>query len=254
MNAVLDVGRQPAARPRQRRIDTLHLTLAGLVLLLLWDLAGLDRTAMHLVGTPVGFAWKESFLTQTVLHAGGRLAGWLLLGLLVLNVWRPLWAGPTRADRVRWLAVTLLCVLAVPALKQFSHTSCPWDLAEFGGVARYVGHWQAGSGRRRAGALFPVRACHGGLRVLRRLVRVARPPAPGGAPVAGRRAAGRAGARRRPVPAGRPLPQPHAVDGLAVLGVERRAAGTPAPVASLKRRELGSHGAVFPAVGAAGAA
>ena len=155
MNAVLDVGRQPAARPRQRRIDTLHLTLAGLVLLLLWDLAGLDRTAMHLVGTPVGFAWKESFLTQTVLHAGGRLAGWLLLGLLVLNVWRPLWAGPTRADRVRWLAVTLLCVLAVPALKQFSHTSCPWDLAEFGGVARYVGHWRAGLLDGGPGRCFP---------------------------------------------------------------------------------------------------
>jgi hypothetical protein len=178
----------------------------------------------------------------------------LLLGLLVLNVWRPLWAGPTRADRVRWLAVTLLCVLAVPALKQFSHTSCPWDLAEFGGVARYVGHWQAGLLDGGPGRCFPsghataAFAFFGGWFVLRdHQPRAAR------LWLAGVLLAGLV-LRRRPVPAGRALPQPHAVDGLAVLGVERRAAGTPAPVASLKRRELGSHGAVFPAVGAAGAA
>lgn len=155
MNALLDAGGLPVAPPRRRLFDTLHLTLAGLVLLLLWDLAGLDRAAMHLVGTPVGFAWKEAFLTRAVLHEGGRVAGWLVLGLLVVNIWRPLWAGPTRAERVRWLAVTVLCVLAVPALKQFSHTSCPWDLAEFGGVARYVGHWQTGLGDGGPGRCFP---------------------------------------------------------------------------------------------------
>jgi membrane-associated PAP2 superfamily phosphatase len=155
MSALLDSGGRPVAATPARRLDDLHVTLGALVLLLLWDLAGLDRMAMHLVGTPGGFAWKDSFLTRAVLHEGGRVVGWLVLGLLVLNVWRPLWAGPTRAERVRWLAVTLLCVLAVPTLKQFSHTSCPWDLAEFGGVARYVGHWQAGLDDGGPGRCFP---------------------------------------------------------------------------------------------------
>ena len=88
-------------------------------------------------------------------HEGGRIAGWLTLGLLVINVWRPLWAGPTRGERVRWLVVTVLCVAAVPALKQISHTSCPWDLAEFGGVARYVSHWTLGLGDGGPGRCFP---------------------------------------------------------------------------------------------------
>jgi hypothetical protein len=78
-----------------------------------------------------------------VLHEGGRELGWAALAARVVNVWRPLWAGPSRAERLRWLAVTVLCVLVVPALKQFSLSSCPWDLAEFGGVARYVPHWQS---------------------------------------------------------------------------------------------------------------
>jgi membrane-associated PAP2 superfamily phosphatase len=105
-------------------------------------------------------------------------------------------ADPRRAGALA--AVTLLCVLAVPALKQFSHTSCPWDLAEFGGVARYVsatgrlGVDDGGPGRcfpsGHATAAF---AFFGGWFVLRD-----HQPA-GGAPVAGRRAAGRAGVRRR---------------------------------------------------------
>ena len=35
----------------------------------------------------------------------------------------------------------LFCAVAVPALKRFSPTSCPWELAEFGGAARYLSHW-----------------------------------------------------------------------------------------------------------------
>ena len=139
----------------RRRLDDLHLTLVVLVLLLLWDLAGLDLTAMHLVGTLDGFGWRDQFLTSTLAHQGGRALGWMTLAALVVNVWRPLWPGPTRRERVRWLAVTVLCVLAVPALKQFSHTSCPWDLAEFGGVAHYVPHWVRGQLDGGPGRCFP---------------------------------------------------------------------------------------------------
>ena len=154
MSAILGAAAAPLAAPR-RRFDDLHITLAALVLLLLWDLAGLDLAAMRLVGGAHGFAWKDTFVTNAVLHQGGRVLAWCVLGLLALNAWRPLWAGPTRAERLRWLAVTMLCVLAVPALKQINHTSCPWDLSQFGGVARYVGHWQLGLADGGPGRCFP---------------------------------------------------------------------------------------------------
>ncbi|MBK7062087.1 MAG: phosphatase PAP2 family protein [Rubrivivax sp.] len=143
MSAVVGTAASPVPTAPRARLDNLHLTLAGLVLLLLWDLAGLDLSAMHLVADHSGFAWRDQVLTRVVLHEGGRELGWAALAALVVNVWRPLWAGPSRAERLRWLAVTVLCVLVVPTLKQFSLSSCPWDLAEFGGVARYVPHWQS---------------------------------------------------------------------------------------------------------------
>lgn len=154
MSAILEPAGLPPAAASRHRAD-LTVTLLALVPLLLWDLAGLDLAAMHLVGTPQGFAWQQAPLTTTVLHQGGRALGWGVLALLVVNVWRPLWAGPTRAERARWLAVTVLCVLAVPALKQMTNTSCPWDLAQFGGVAAYVGHWRLGVGDGGPGRCFP---------------------------------------------------------------------------------------------------
>ncbi|MFO1328479.1 MAG: phosphatase PAP2 family protein [Rubrivivax sp.] len=146
----------PAAVPARagRRFGTLAWTLATLALLLLWDFSGLDRAAMHRVGDVNGFPWRDHVLTARVVHDGGRLLGWAMVLLLVVNVWRPLWQGPSRADRVRWLLVTVTCVLAVPSLKWISQTSCPWDLAEFGGVARYVSHWAPG-GDGGPGRCFP---------------------------------------------------------------------------------------------------
>ncbi len=157
MTARLETGGLSVALPARAwpRLDDLHLTLAGLVLVLLWDLSGLDRLALHAVGDAHGFAWREHVLTRRVLHDGGRWLGWAVAVLLAVNVWRPLWAGPTRGERLRWLAVTLLCGAAVPALKSFSATSCPWDLAEFGGVADYVSHWRLGVADGGPGRCFP---------------------------------------------------------------------------------------------------
>jgi membrane-associated PAP2 superfamily phosphatase len=49
----------------------------------------------------------------------------------------------------------LLAVVAVPAIKRFSLTSCPWDLAQFGGVAQYVSHWRFGVADGGGGHCFP---------------------------------------------------------------------------------------------------
>ena len=147
-------ARAAAPRPCWRATD-LKAGLFTLLLLLAWDASGLDHAAMQLVGNAHGFVWQQHALTRGLLHDGGRVLGWAVAALLLLNVWRPLFGGLTRAERVRWLLVTLACVAVVPAFKQLSHTSCPWDLAEFGGVARYVSHWQLGVVDGGPGRCFP---------------------------------------------------------------------------------------------------
>jgi membrane-associated PAP2 superfamily phosphatase len=140
---------------RQSWRADLPITAFTLFLLLAWDFSGLDMPITRLVAGPDGFAWREPWLTRVLLHEGGRMLAWLLFALLAVNVWRPLVKGPSKPERLRWLLVTLLCVLAVPAMKRFSATSCPWDLAEFGGVALHVSHWRFGVGDGGPGHCFP---------------------------------------------------------------------------------------------------
>jgi membrane-associated PAP2 superfamily phosphatase len=131
----------PASSLPQWQLDLL-VTGIALALVLAWDAVGLDLKITRLFAGPAGFAWRDAWLTRSLLHEGGRILAWLGLILLVFNVWRPLIAGPTQAQRWQWALVTLSCAVLVPALKRFSTTSCPWDLAEFGGVANFVSHWQ----------------------------------------------------------------------------------------------------------------
>jgi hypothetical protein len=69
----------------------------------------------------------------------------------------------------------LASVIAVSILKNLSQTSCPWDLQEFGGVARYVSHWSWGVNDGGPGGCFPAGhasaafAYVGGYFVLRRV-------------------------------------------------------------------------------------
>jgi membrane-associated PAP2 superfamily phosphatase len=48
-----------------------------------------------------------------------------------------------------------LALLLIVSIKRFSLTSCPWDLAEFGGSAAYVSHWQWGVPDGGGGHCFP---------------------------------------------------------------------------------------------------
>lgn len=159
------VGRLPAAPGKGWRGD-LSSPLLGLAALLAWDASGADLVVMRRLGSAAGFAWRDSWWTSRLLHDGGRWAAWALLLTLAVAAWRalPARAGnaalpgrsrPTVAERRRWIGVVLLAVLAVPALKQFSATSCPWDLAEFGGRALYVSHWQMGRRDGGTGHCFP---------------------------------------------------------------------------------------------------
>ncbi len=133
-------------------------TLAALLALLAWDASGADLAAARLFGDAQGFAWRDGFWTRTLLHDGGRIAAWVLLAALVAAALRA-GAGtavqPGRTTRWRWIGVVLAGVVAVPAFKRVSLTSCPWDLAEFGGVAHYVSHWSRGLADGGTGHCFP---------------------------------------------------------------------------------------------------
>lgn len=142
--------------PTSLRRDALALALAFLALLA-WDAAGLDLALMRWWGGPAGFPLRDHWLALGVLHEGGRWAAHAMLALLAINVWRPLpfARGLARCERVAWLLATAFAALVVSLVKQHSLTSCPWSLAEFGGAARYMSHWQWGVADGGGGHCFP---------------------------------------------------------------------------------------------------
>jgi len=140
-------------------------TALTLLALLLWEASGADMAVMRLFADARGFALRDHWLLAQGLHGGGRVLSWALLAVLVADTWRPFTGGapggpggprsPPRRERLFWLAVVLAAAVIVPALKRASLTSCPWDLAEFGGVARYVPHWLVGVSDGGPGHCFP---------------------------------------------------------------------------------------------------
>lgn len=153
------------------------LTLLALALLMTWDASGGDLWLARMAGTPMGFPWRENPFLVHVMHAGARNLSWaLVIGLFAAIRW-PVGILRKLATRERvQLALTVLgSVLAISLIKHFSDTSCPWDLKEFGGVARYVSHWAWGVDDGGAGGCFPAGhasaafAYLGGYFVLRRV-------------------------------------------------------------------------------------
>lgn len=147
-------GARPAVSTALARRD-LRLLLVSLALVLAWEWSGLDRPASALFGSAQGFAWRDSAWASGLLHDGGRLLAGLVLALLVLDTVRPWLSGPSRAERAWTLAVVLLSIIAVPALKRLSGTSCPWDWAVFGGTAERLPHWQFWRSDGGPGHCFP---------------------------------------------------------------------------------------------------
>lgn len=115
----------------------------GLGLVLAWDMSGLDLALARLFGGTAGFPAREAFWSRDLLHTGLRQLWILAWLLLALDAWRrgPTLRGPSRRDRRLALLAGLLVLLAVPALKSISHSSCPWSLDAFGGSAPWVSHW-----------------------------------------------------------------------------------------------------------------
>lgn len=129
----------PAKRTGDR---DLRRTLLALMVLLAWEASGLDLLAAGLFGSPLGFAARDAWWSRHLLHDGGRwLAGAALL-VAVVQAWRGVSDDPLpRRQRLTWLLAVACALVLVPALKQASASSCPWDLVAFGGSAPYVSHW-----------------------------------------------------------------------------------------------------------------
>lgn len=119
-------------------------TAAVLAFALLWESSGLDLAMATLSGGATGFALRDHWLLTDVMHQGARLLAWVFMLALSLGLWWP--RGPLRrlnwSERLQLVLSGWLAVLVVSLLKGMSATSCPWDLQQFGGVARYLPHWQ----------------------------------------------------------------------------------------------------------------
>ena len=137
------------------------MALGVLLALLLWDQSGADLAVAQWFGTASGFAWHHHWLPAQLLHNGGRWLSFAVLMAVAVNVVRPLAfaRGMSRHARLWWFLATLGCLLVIPLAKGRSMVSCPWDLAQFGGAARYLPHWTlqawAGAGDGGAGHCFP---------------------------------------------------------------------------------------------------
>lgn len=119
------------------------MTLGMLLCLLLWDAAGQDRWLASVFGDKTGFAWRDHWFLLQIMHEGARRMAWLLMLALIVGIWWPFGIlRPMHSRQRLQLAIsTLASLAAISLLKYGSTTSCPWDLQEFGGVARYVSHW-----------------------------------------------------------------------------------------------------------------
>jgi membrane-associated PAP2 superfamily phosphatase len=128
-----------------------------LLALLTWDFSGLDLSVMHWIASPQGFALRHNWWMEQLLHDQVRHAAILVyLGVLVM-VWLPMGRFRDLRQLQRfeiWVGSTLGLVL-INVLKHHSLTSCPWDLADFGGVGTYVSHWNWRLSDGGSGHCFP---------------------------------------------------------------------------------------------------
>ncbi len=140
-----------------RKYQEIIFILVSFIVLLAWDASGLDLSVSTKFAGTQGFALKHGWLTETVLHRGGKLFYYLAFTVLAVNCYRPffpkLWVP--RKTQLWWFLTMLICIAAISILKYYSVSSCPWDLAMFGGTAKHLSHWAIFSADGGPGRCFP---------------------------------------------------------------------------------------------------
>lgn len=135
----------------------LWLWIVCLCLTLGWDASGADLRVMSWLGNEQGFAMRDNWWLNTVLHDGfKRLAVVVYLGVIWVAVspWGP-WRHTARLQRLEVLVGITLSLLLISSFKRISLTSCPWELQAFGGAATYISHWSWGTSDGGGGHCFP---------------------------------------------------------------------------------------------------
>lgn len=146
--------------PRQGLRDALWLGVA-LLGLLAWEVSGGDRALSAWAGGHEAFPLRHPGTWASVLHEAGRVVCALLLVALIVDAaWpAPPWRGPGAARGVArrriTAAATVAALVAVPALKRVSRTSCPWDVVDYGGTVPWVSHWALSVADGGPGHCFP---------------------------------------------------------------------------------------------------
>jgi membrane-associated PAP2 superfamily phosphatase len=145
------------AAPTAGRPDLLWWTLGSFCVLLGWDASELDLPLARWMAGGHAFGLREHWIFAGVLHDGVRPLAWLLALWLAAGVWAPsgILRQVRRAARIQWFVGTVASLLLISALKYSSQTSCPWDLAEFGGAGNYFSHWAWGQTDGGPGHCFP---------------------------------------------------------------------------------------------------
>ncbi|MCM2252598.1 MAG: hypothetical protein NDJ19_09605 [Ramlibacter sp.] len=85
-------------RGRWNGWDTWAWAFAFFVLFLAWDAAGLDLPLARLMAGPQGFAWRDHWLLNQVLHTGARQLAALLVLWLLAGLWWPRGVNPASAN------------------------------------------------------------------------------------------------------------------------------------------------------------
>lgn len=137
------------------RVHPLIAPLIVLLLIIAWDATGLDLRVVRLFGDATGFSLRDHWLFSKVLHDGVRMLSWMVLAILLATCVVPQRFGLSGPLQRRWVLISTIVAIAVPAIKQISLTSCPWSLAEFGAIASYVPHWMPGQLDGGPGRCFP---------------------------------------------------------------------------------------------------
>ncbi len=146
-----------AAVPPTTAMRWLSVAALGLVVLMAWDGIGWDLPLARLFGDARGFAHRNDWWLTRVLHDGARNASWVLTAWLAVMVVRPVGVMRrlSRHERIGLVLGVVASVVVMSLMKYTSTTSCPWDLQEFGGSARYVSHWHWGVSDGGGGHCFP---------------------------------------------------------------------------------------------------
>lgn len=128
----------------------------ALLITCVWDIGEWDLATLRHLRDANGFLLQQHPSLELWLHSRVRAVGWgAYFGAWFWAIFPHASLVSGRKDRLALMGMVTLNLLVINLMKYFSTTSCPWSLAEWGGVAQYVSHWQWGITDGGPGRCFP---------------------------------------------------------------------------------------------------